>query len=114
MQRPELARGVPPAGGELVEFRELRRVDVRFVRHKQKAPPKRGFSRVVERSGLLRADDLDLHAAGLLASFLRLARRPGLLLALAFRVDAVRLYALRYQVGLDRLGAAYGQLLVVR
>src|SRR5882672_4941255 len=80
------------------------------------------------RRGLLlpRADDLDLDAAirrqarhqllvaaVLGAELLALVAGHGLLLALTFGVDAVLLDALRHQIGLDRLGAAHRQLLVV-
>src|SRR5258706_897538 len=45
MQRQELALRVPPAVRQLAEFRQLCRICV--LRHKQKAPPERGFSRAV-------------------------------------------------------------------
>ena len=45
VQRAELALRIPPAVRELAEFRELGRVCVLVRgRHKQKAPPERGFS----------------------------------------------------------------------
>src|SRR5438067_12929656 len=60
-----------------------------------------------------RADDFELDAAVLGAALARLVVGDGLLLALAFGVDAVRLDALGDEVRLYRLGAAHGELLVV-
>src|SRR5439155_833676 len=91
-----------------------------------KRPAGAGLAGAGEGLRLPRADDLDLDAAirrqaghqllvaaVLGAHLLAPVAGHGLLLALALGVDAVRLDALRHQIGLDRFGAAHRQLLVV-
>src|SRR5262245_43537362 len=81
---------------------------------KTKSPAGAGlFVAEKDRLVLARADDLDLGAPVLGAAVGGLVARHGLLLALALGVDAVGLDALGGQVGLDRLGAAHRQPLVV-
>ena len=104
------SRGIGVDGAMLRSIREP------HARAKTKSPAERGFSmqqREVERTSAAGADHFDFHATVLRAAFGGLVVGDGLLLALAFGVDAVLLDALADQVGLDGFGAADRQLLVV-